>query len=277
MQAAAAANGALGFVMLVTICFCLGDLDDVLSTPTGYPFIQASTSTKELQFSRDTDKKTSLDILQRHALDRGCNRHDFDPGFTELRLCGDEHGHRFAPALVVWAGPRGAIPPFFLARNVNSISYLIRQDPAEIPFPGPRRPGYPHQRHPRDDDHLHPPHLDQFRLHDRLQPTDRARDGRAARLIHDLDRVDGLAAGPRATALARTILLPGVPGGPPRQRPRADVFGPRLRHGLLPACARSRRRVDELERRHLCRRAACLGGVLLRGGQSVLYRAGRAG
>lgn len=40
MLAAAAANGALGFVMLVTICFCLGNLDDILSTPTGYPFIQ---------------------------------------------------------------------------------------------------------------------------------------------------------------------------------------------------------------------------------------------
>lgn len=42
MLAAAVANGALGFVMLVTICFNLGTLDDVLSTPTGYPFIQVA-------------------------------------------------------------------------------------------------------------------------------------------------------------------------------------------------------------------------------------------
>ena len=42
MLATAVANGALGFVMLVTICFCLGDLDDVLSTSTGYPFIQVT-------------------------------------------------------------------------------------------------------------------------------------------------------------------------------------------------------------------------------------------
>jgi choline transport protein len=33
-------NGSLGFVMLVTFCFCLGNLDAALSTPTGYPFIQ---------------------------------------------------------------------------------------------------------------------------------------------------------------------------------------------------------------------------------------------
>lgn len=33
-------NGALGFIMLVTLCFCLGNLQDVLQTPTGYSFIQ---------------------------------------------------------------------------------------------------------------------------------------------------------------------------------------------------------------------------------------------
>ena len=40
MVATAILNGALGFTMLVTVCFCIGSLDDVLSTPTGYPFIQ---------------------------------------------------------------------------------------------------------------------------------------------------------------------------------------------------------------------------------------------
>ncbi|KAL8734737.1 MAG: hypothetical protein Q9181_003101 [Wetmoreana brouardii] len=33
-------NGALGFVMLVTLCFCVGNLEEVLKTETGYPFIQ---------------------------------------------------------------------------------------------------------------------------------------------------------------------------------------------------------------------------------------------
>ena len=33
-------NGALGFAMLVTLCFCIGNLEEVLETPTGYPFIQ---------------------------------------------------------------------------------------------------------------------------------------------------------------------------------------------------------------------------------------------
>jgi len=37
---AAGVNGSLGFVMVITFCFTLGDVLDILETPTGYPFIQ---------------------------------------------------------------------------------------------------------------------------------------------------------------------------------------------------------------------------------------------
>ena len=33
-------NGVLGLIMLITLCFCIGNLQDVLQTATGYPFIQ---------------------------------------------------------------------------------------------------------------------------------------------------------------------------------------------------------------------------------------------
>ncbi|KAJ9606975.1 hypothetical protein H2200_008986 [Cladophialophora chaetospira] len=33
-------NGAVGFAMMLTVLFCLGDVDSVLDTATGYPFIQ---------------------------------------------------------------------------------------------------------------------------------------------------------------------------------------------------------------------------------------------
>ncbi|KAH7128601.1 amino acid/polyamine transporter I [Dendryphion nanum] len=36
----AISNSILGFLMLVTMCFCLGDIESVLKTPTGYPHIQ---------------------------------------------------------------------------------------------------------------------------------------------------------------------------------------------------------------------------------------------
>jgi len=38
---AAGLNGSLGFVMVITFCFTLGNVPDIIETPTGYPFIQA--------------------------------------------------------------------------------------------------------------------------------------------------------------------------------------------------------------------------------------------
>ncbi|ORY11433.1 amino acid/polyamine transporter I [Clohesyomyces aquaticus] len=40
MVATAIVNGALGFVMLVTFCMMAGNIEDLLATPTGQPFIQ---------------------------------------------------------------------------------------------------------------------------------------------------------------------------------------------------------------------------------------------
>lgn len=33
-------NAAMGLVMAVTMCFCLGDLSEIVNAATGYPFIQ---------------------------------------------------------------------------------------------------------------------------------------------------------------------------------------------------------------------------------------------
>ncbi|KAL8808026.1 MAG: hypothetical protein Q9182_000304 [Xanthomendoza sp. 2 TL-2023] len=44
MLATATGNGIFGFVMLITFCFCIGNLEEVLQTPTGYPFIQVRAS-----------------------------------------------------------------------------------------------------------------------------------------------------------------------------------------------------------------------------------------
>lgn len=40
MMSSVAVNGVLGFIMLVTLCFTLGEVDAVLESPTGFPFIQ---------------------------------------------------------------------------------------------------------------------------------------------------------------------------------------------------------------------------------------------
>lgn len=33
-------NGIVGFVMMLTVLFCLGDVEKVLDTETAFPFIQ---------------------------------------------------------------------------------------------------------------------------------------------------------------------------------------------------------------------------------------------
>jgi amino acid transporter len=33
-------NGLMGFAFMLTLLFCIGDLESVLSTPTGYPYMQ---------------------------------------------------------------------------------------------------------------------------------------------------------------------------------------------------------------------------------------------
>ena len=42
MMWTAVLNGVLGWIMLVTFCFCIGDVETALETPTGYPFIQVA-------------------------------------------------------------------------------------------------------------------------------------------------------------------------------------------------------------------------------------------
>lgn len=40
-------NGILGFLMMVTLCFTMGDIASVLETPTGFPFIQVFYNTTQ--------------------------------------------------------------------------------------------------------------------------------------------------------------------------------------------------------------------------------------
>lgn len=37
---AAGINGTMGFVMIITFCFAMGNVEEILDSPTGFPFIQ---------------------------------------------------------------------------------------------------------------------------------------------------------------------------------------------------------------------------------------------
>lgn len=40
MMSAVGVNAVLGFIMIITLCFTLGDINEILETDTGFPFIQ---------------------------------------------------------------------------------------------------------------------------------------------------------------------------------------------------------------------------------------------
>ncbi|KAI4157771.1 MAG: hypothetical protein L6R39_000602 [Caloplaca ligustica] len=90
MLATMCINGAMGFIMLITLCFCVGNLEDVLDTATGYPFIQvfhnvtprgATTMASILvilsQFCAVTNMATASRQLFSFARDQGVPFHDF--------------------------------------------------------------------------------------------------------------------------------------------------------------------------------------------------------
>lgn len=48
-------NGAMGFTMYLVILFCMGDVEQALGTPTGFPFIEI--------FRNATQSKTAATVL----------------------------------------------------------------------------------------------------------------------------------------------------------------------------------------------------------------------
>ncbi|KAK4574910.1 hypothetical protein LTR86_000759 [Recurvomyces mirabilis] len=61
MTVATVLNGALMWIMLITICYCIGDAESVLTTPTGYPFIQIFYNTTDSLAAANT--MTALIII----------------------------------------------------------------------------------------------------------------------------------------------------------------------------------------------------------------------
>ena len=100
MLATALANGILGFVMLITICFCLGNLEDVLSTPTGYPFIQVRHHKLIVLWSL---LMSYSGVLQCHAIERRRYYYDLYSSDIDILRRSDKYGHCFSSAMVFCA------------------------------------------------------------------------------------------------------------------------------------------------------------------------------
>lgn len=68
MCASVIINGFLGLGMLIAVLFCLGNLDNALSTPTGFPFIeifrQATNSTSGGTVMVSPQETSSIDRMK---------------------------------------------------------------------------------------------------------------------------------------------------------------------------------------------------------------------
>lgn len=68
MCASVIINGLLGLGMLIAVLFCLGNLEDALSTPTGFPFIeifrQATNSTSGGTVMVSPRESSSIDAME---------------------------------------------------------------------------------------------------------------------------------------------------------------------------------------------------------------------
>lgn len=54
MMSAVGVNAVLGFVMIITLCFTLGDVNNILETPTEFPFIQIFYNTTQSYTATNT-------------------------------------------------------------------------------------------------------------------------------------------------------------------------------------------------------------------------------
>lgn len=185
-------NGALGFVMLVTLCFSVGNLEDVLSTPTGFPFIQvfynatlskgaATVMTCVLvimsAFCAVTNLATASRQLFSFARDSGM---PFQSWLSHVSCTSFEHNDR---------------------------TFLLFSAVANYVFPitGPRELGDPSERRHLHLQLLRPLLAHQHRLDCRLQPDLLTRPLRPALLVHRLHLLHGHQTNPRRTPPQLTV------------------------------------------------------------------------
>lgn len=64
-------NAVLGLIMVITVCFCLGDVTSVLASPTGNPMLVSSLQRRHVKMNADFLISTQHpNLLQHHELVR---------------------------------------------------------------------------------------------------------------------------------------------------------------------------------------------------------------
>jgi amino acid transporter len=153
MVATLVVNGAMGFGMLLTFVYCLGDIDEAVNTPTGYPFIEVFSS--GVKSTRGATAMTSIMII----LSCFCCITNVASSSRQLFAFARDHGVPFSKffayvSIIVKNPDSGGNRPLFALANLTLGSCEV---------------GDPSQLRAHDNDHPKPPLSNQHRLNDRLQ------------------------------------------------------------------------------------------------------------
>lgn len=119
MMWTAVLNGVLGWIMLVTFCFCIGDVETALETPTGYPFIQV-TGIACHYFVHIAEQKIDVPIID--EVTRRSLRHDHDSNPSHYWRLHQQCCKRFSPIVVICPRRRSPIFQVSSTRGLSSWS-----------------------------------------------------------------------------------------------------------------------------------------------------------
>lgn len=206
-------NGAMGFVMIVTFCMTIGDLEVALDSPTGYPFIET--------FYNATHSKAGTSVMV--AL------------FIIMLLFGCVTNFATS-SRQLWA----FVSPIFShsqQRHIANILTVSRPRHALLAHPRPRltRPRHPPQRRHRDLRLLHAALAHQPGQRSRAEHHHFARHRGSPKLLHRVRQLHNPQT-PSRRASAAAPLESGQMGSTD-QRCLGAVHGSVFRYELLPAIA----------------------------------------
>ena len=199
-----AVNAFFGLVMIITLCFCIGDIEAVLDSPTGYPIIQVLYNSTG-SYSGTVVMTVLLLILS----------------LVGTITC------VAATSRQMWAFARDKGFPFssYIERVrfllpcpalLSKMALLTRKNT------GQTRLGHPRQRHRHRLRHLHAPYLPQFRLRRRPWRHPLRQQRLPSLLLHLFYRLCSSKASPRPTFTPPSVVPRQIRR--PRERCRVGVF-----------------------------------------------------
>jgi len=251
-MAAVGVNGVLGFVMLVTLCFTLGDVNSILSSATGFPFIQIFYNTTQSYVA--TDIMTAILVVTLTA-----------SSITEVATASRQ----------LWSFARDQGVPFSSVLQYVRYNFfkpfLFAERCADVDDAGHSRMEHPPKRSPGLPRRYDPPLPDQHRLHRGPQRHHLPHHHLPDLILPHLHRLRPAEAAPRPTLTPASLVTRPLRHGD--KHGRDCLPNPHIHFRLLPAKDPCQQGEHELEYCHVRGDDPLRDGVLLGQGTTQLHTA----